>query len=147
MFKQSSMAGLAAILLATSAGAASTDPGRTDAYAVLTVEQAGLLRLPVRRDYLKNVMDTCGGMFPARASAYRQAVADWEAPHRAELGRAALLAAGRDYRVHAHEMEPLIALEGGTLFDWQERTVGIPAERQPDAQDCDRFAEAIAALH
>ena len=146
MFKQSSMAGLAAILLCTGAGAASTDPNRTEPYAALSTEQASLLRLPVRRDYLTNVMETCGGMYPARAPAYRQAVADWEKPHRAELGKAALLAAERNQRVHAHEMEPLIALEGETLFAWQARTLGIPAERQPDAGDCDRFAEGIAAL-
>lgn len=146
MLKHSSMAGLAAILLGSGAGAAITDPNRTEPYAVLSAEQASLLRLPVRRDYLKNVMDTCGGMYPARAPRYRQAVADWEEPHRAELGKAALLAAGRSYRMHAREMEPLIAAEGAALFAWQEETVGIPAARQPDAQDCDRFAAAIAAL-
>jgi ferric-dicitrate binding protein FerR (iron transport regulator) len=91
-------------------------------------------------------MDTFEGRVPNHAAAYRRAVTVWEQPRRAALEQAALLAARRSYRVHAREMAPLIAQEGQALFSWQAGTLGIPATRQPDARDCDRFAEGIAAL-
>lgn len=146
MLNSSSMAGLVLVLLATSTGAQAalaSSPARSEPYAALSAEQEHLLRLPVRRDYFRNVMSTCEAMFPSHGARYRRAVADWEAPHRAELEQAARLADQRSYRVHAREMAPLIEQEGQALFAWQAEALGIAASRQPDAQDCDRFAEGI----
>lgn len=107
----------------------------------LTADENAAVRLTVRHDMVRGVLEQCGKRFPAHAGKYRNAVTEWQTPRMDDLNKGTRLIFGGE-----RDMKPLINEEYTAMRKWQSTELGIPMTKKVEAADCDRFAAGIATL-
>ncbi len=136
---------LAAVLVCTCAHAArELAPQSTS--APLSAEEDKLTRLLARKDLIGAIVSHCAQAFPASEKKMQDAFAAWQQPRKSALDQAAMVMLTRSSREDADAAGALVRDEQQKLQTWVARDLGIPQDRKPTLDDCNRIAQGLASL-
>lgn len=136
---------LAAVLVCTCAHAA-REPAPQPAQAQQSSEEDKLTRLLARKDLIGAIVSHCAQAFPASQKKMQDAFAAWQQPRQSALDQAAMVMLTRSSREDADAAGALVRDEQQKLQTWVARDLGIPQERKPTLEDCNRIAQGLASL-
>lgn len=136
---------LAAMLVCTSTHAA-PGPAPQSAPAPLSAEEDKLTRLLARKDLIGAIVSHCAQAFPASEKNMQDAFAAWQQPRKSALDQAAMVMLTRSSREDADAASALVRDEQQKLQTWVARDLGIPQDRKPTLEDCNKIAQGMASL-
>ncbi|MEW6373620.1 MAG: hypothetical protein AB1584_22100 [Pseudomonadota bacterium] len=114
--------------------------------APLSTDEESLTRLIARKDLIGAIVSHCAQAFPASQKKMQDAFAAWQQPRQSALEQAAMVMLTRSSREDADAAGALVRDEQQKLQTWVARDLGIPQERKPTLEDCNRIAQGLASL-
>ena len=112
----------------------------------MTSEQRDATRVMIRRDFLAAVTQACAKMFPQQADQYQQGFDQWRSSRKDKLSQGELLMLTRSSREDANETTALAEAEKKSIQSWQVDKLGIPMDRVPKVNDCDKLISSVETL-
>jgi hypothetical protein len=125
-------------------GASINTPPAVSVAPTSAAGEQSVLRLHLRHEYFQKINNYCSRQFPEQSNANNKSLAVWKAANQSKLDEAALLMLKRASQGADIGFAALTSLELAHTNAWLVTKLGIPDNRAPQADDCEKMMGNLA---